>query len=178
MLGKYFLKNLSDYFNIHILDLYQNVLYWMNLNLFGSSRRSSCIDYSTNLQIITLTISDPAVPSIIWPLAYIYNGTIPVTPPMSVHGAVSQAPDRGLFFEGTTGFADAGDFSGRILFMYDVSFSPIVYFLSSVYVLFCPSKTYFSTFLTNTFMFPFGNALLSAYWCAQLWTNKFVHALQ
>ena len=53
------------------------------------------------------------VPAYIWPLAYIYNQTLPITPPMEVYGNVKQASENGgLQFDGQTGWIDAGNFEG------------------------------------------------------------------
>lgn len=62
--------------------------------------------------------SGNVVPAYIWPLAYIYNQTLPVTPPMEVYGDVRQASGNGgLQFDGRTGWIDAGDFQG-LLYMF------------------------------------------------------------
>ena len=58
------------------------------------------------------TSSTSIIPSYVWPLAYIYNKTIPVTPPLSVHGNVTKAA-MGLFLDGKNSWIDAGDFTGR-----------------------------------------------------------------
>ena len=55
------------------------------------------------------------LPAYIWPLAYIYNQTLPITPPMEVYGGVTQETGTGgLRFDGTTGWIDAGDFQGKL----------------------------------------------------------------
>ena len=57
------------------------------------------------------------VPAYIWPLAYIYNQTLPITPPMEVYGNVKQASENGgLQFDGQTGWIDAGNFEGLCLY--------------------------------------------------------------
>ena len=60
-----------------------------------------------------LTANGNVVPAYIWPLAYIYNQTLPVTPPMEVYGNVKQASENGgLQFDGQSGWIDAGNFEG------------------------------------------------------------------
>ena len=61
------------------------------------------------LQAVRSTV----LPAYLWPLAYIYNETVPVTPLMAVHGGVTQGKDQSLDFDGKTGWIDAGDFSGN-----------------------------------------------------------------
>ena len=57
------------------------------------------------------------VPAYIWPLAYIYNQTLPITPPMEVYGNVKQASENGgLQFDGQSGWIDAGNFEGCLLY--------------------------------------------------------------
>ena len=58
------------------------------------------------------------MPSYIWPLAYIYNRTIPVTPPLIVYGGVTQKNETGLSFDGKTGYIDAGNFEGKLCVSY------------------------------------------------------------
>ncbi|XP_066925400.1 mucin-2-like [Clytia hemisphaerica] len=56
------------------------------------------------------------LPAYIWPLAYIYNQTLPITPPMEVYGGVTQETGTGgLRFDGATGWIDAGDFQGQCI---------------------------------------------------------------
>ena len=54
------------------------------------------------------------LPAYIWPLSYIFNDTIAVTPPMTVHGGVKKMTSggSGLQFDGESGWIEAGDFSG------------------------------------------------------------------
>lgn len=80
--------------------LRKNSLKWMHICLLFLC----CIIPRTSCAVL---------PAYIWPLAYIYNQTIPVTPPMVVNGGIKQLDDRGLSFDGQTGWIDAGDFEGK-----------------------------------------------------------------
>ena len=64
------------------------------------------------------------LPAYIWPLSYIFNDTIAVTPPMSVHGGVKKMASggSGLEFDGTSGWIEAGDFSGMKIPRFSSSF--------------------------------------------------------
>lgn len=68
------------------------------------------------LSLATFHLTNSSVlPAYIWPLEYIYNQTVPVTPPMVVHGGVSQVTNHGLKFDGKSGWIDAGDFTGNFI---------------------------------------------------------------
>ena len=95
--------------------------------------RLSCFKNQEILKYIFITLiisvtmqktNCTVVPAYIWPLAYIYNQTVPVTPPMVVHGGVKQSDEAGLSFDGETGWIDAGDFSGKYKHLFNM---PLLY---------------------------------------------------
>ena len=86
-----------------------------NLNMFKHlSLMIILILYSLFLR----KVEGSVMPSYIWPLAYIYNRTIPVTPPLIVYGGVTQKNETGLSFDGKTGYIDAGNFEGKLCVSY------------------------------------------------------------
>eukprot|EP00794_Sanderia_malayensis_P007739 gene7739-8579_t len=71
--------------------------------------------------VISLTLLEVAEgaktvvsPSYVWPLRYIYNGTVPVFPPLTVHGNLTKE-DISLKFDGKTSWLDAGELLGSCI---------------------------------------------------------------
>jgi len=83
----------------------------MRANFPHVTSRATWLAFVIALNIV-YQIQCGVLPAYIWPLAYIYNQTIPITPPMFVYGDVEQVAESGLQFDGKTGWIDAGDFQG------------------------------------------------------------------
>eukprot|EP00112_Aurelia_sp_Birch-Aquarium-sp1_P014050 Seg3003.4 transcript_id=Seg3003.4/GoldUCD/mRNA.D3Y31 product="hypothetical protein" protein_id=Seg3003.4/GoldUCD/D3Y31 len=67
------------------------------------------------LQLLQVAGSKNTIsPSYVWPLRFIYNKTVPVVPPLAVHGQV-QKDDSGLHFDGKTAWLDAGELPGSCI---------------------------------------------------------------
>ena len=72
---------------------------------------SSSNERGYNFLKLSLAAKKTISPSYVWPLRYIYNRTIPVVPPLMVHGSVERE-EAALHFDGITAWLDAGELSG------------------------------------------------------------------